>query len=303
VPDSRTGSSLPARPQVRVLTFNLLGNGPDWADRSRVIEAGIRALPPDLVAFNECVVRGRPGEGIDQAREVLGDGFEIVHARSREPNDQSACIASRWPIRQVHELDQHVSDRVGTFPAVTMAAEVDAPAPFGRLTFANHMPSWQVDFERERELQAIGAARLLDGLAPDRADHVILAGDLNVDPDAASVRFLCGRQSLDGMGVCYRDAWASARPGEAGDTFTSDNPTLYDWDFPSRRIDYVLVRCGVHGGPTLEILGCRRIFDEPVDGIWASDHFGVFAELGIPRRLEAKGREAPPIASITSGAG
>ena len=48
-----------------------------------------------------------------------------------------------------------------------------------------------------------------------------------------------------------------------------------------RRIDYVFVRCGDHG-PTLDVSACARIFDEPVDGVWASDHFGVVADLTVP---------------------
>jgi hypothetical protein len=39
-----------------------------------------------------------------------------------------------------------------------------------------------------------------------------------------------------------------------------DNPHAADWDWPYRRIDYVLVRCGEHGGPTLRIAGCERTF-------------------------------------------
>ncbi|HWJ52992.1 MAG TPA: hypothetical protein VNT24_06415, partial [Propionibacteriaceae bacterium] len=45
-----------------------------------------------------------------------------------------------------------------------------------------------------------------------------------------------------------------------------------------RRIDYILIRCGVRG-PTLQIASCRTIFDDAVRGVWASDHFGVLAEL------------------------
>jgi endonuclease/exonuclease/phosphatase family metal-dependent hydrolase len=42
-----------------------------------------------------------------------------------------------------------------------------------------------------------------------------------------------------------------------------------DWALDlGRRIDYVFV----------------RIFDEPVDGVWASDHFGVVAGLTLPAR-------------------
>jgi endonuclease/exonuclease/phosphatase family metal-dependent hydrolase len=74
------------------------------------------------------------------------------------------------------------------------------------------------------------------------------------------------------------------KPDDRGETFTPRNPLVADWDWPFRRLDYILVRCGEHGGPTLEIASCDRIFDEPVDGVWASDHFGVVADLKLPTR-------------------
>jgi endonuclease/exonuclease/phosphatase family metal-dependent hydrolase len=157
-----------------------------------------------------------------------------------------------------------------------------ARGPYSPLLFANHVPNWQLQFEHERELQAVAAARVLEELAGGFDTHVVLAGDLTADPDAASVRFLTGRQSLEGISVCYRDAWESIHPGERGETYTSANALLPDWDWPSKRLDYVFVRCGLHGGPTLEITACERIFDNPVSGIWASDHFGVVADLELP---------------------
>ena len=91
------------------------------------------------------------------------------------------------------------------------------------------------------------------------------------------MRFWTGRQSLDGTSVCHRDAWARIHPGEPAPTFTPDeNPLVADPDWPFRAIDHILVRCGEHGGPTLPIHACRRIFDDPP----ASDHFGLLAELG-----------------------
>ncbi len=47
---------------------------------------------------------------------------------------------------------------------------------------------------------------------------------------------------------------------------------------PGRRIDYVMVRC-TDRGLTLDIRACQRIFDEPADGVWGSDRFGVVADL------------------------
>jgi endonuclease/exonuclease/phosphatase family metal-dependent hydrolase len=126
----------------------------------------------------------------------------------------------------------------------------------------------------------VAAARFLEGLVEDDRPHVVVAGDLDADADAASVRFWTGRQSLDGASVCYRDAWERGHPAEPGATFSpEENPLVADPDWPFRRIDHVLVRCGEHGGPTLGIERCERIFDAPVDGVWASDHFGVMADL------------------------
>jgi hypothetical protein len=110
-----------------------------------------------------------------------------------------------------------------------------------------------------------------------------LAGDLDATPEAASVRFWRGLQSLGGMSVCYRDAWGSTHPGEPGHTFTAENPPVtaenWDWELElGRRIDHILVRCSAHG-PTLDVRACERIFDEPVGGVWGSDHFGFYSDL------------------------
>ncbi|MDP9418086.1 MAG: hypothetical protein M3P48_09725, partial [Actinomycetota bacterium] len=48
----------------------------------------------------------------------------------------------------------------------------------------------------------------------------------------------------------------------------------------ARRIDYLLVRCGGHG-PTLRIARCQVALDSPVDGVIASDHYAVVADLTV----------------------
>jgi endonuclease/exonuclease/phosphatase family metal-dependent hydrolase len=263
---------------ARVLTLNLWGIRGDWPARRRVIAEGLRKLQPDLVAFVEAIVT----DEYDQVVDLLGTDFHLAHQEAREPDGQGASIASRWPISTVHEVDLHVTPRTHDFACTTLVAEIAAPEPYGPLVFIDHVPSWQLQFEHERERQALAAARFVEELAGDR--HVIFAGDFTADPGSSGVRFLTGRQSLDGTSVCYRDAWESVHPAEPGETFTPRNPLVYDWDWPFRRLDYVLVRCGEHGGPTLAVSRCERIFDEPVDGVWASDHFGVVADLEPPER-------------------
>jgi endonuclease/exonuclease/phosphatase family metal-dependent hydrolase len=110
----------------------------------------------------------------------------------------------------------------------------------------------------------------------------VLGGDLDATPDAASIRFLRGRQSLEGTSVHYIDAWAHAHPDDRGLTFTPRNPLVMQESSVTieepRRIDYIFIRGG-ESGPALRVDACERIFDEPVDGVWASDHFGLVADL------------------------
>jgi endonuclease/exonuclease/phosphatase family metal-dependent hydrolase len=262
---------------VRVATMNLWGRRGAWAERRLVLIDGLRKVRPDIISLQEAIKTVE----YDQAADLLGPDFDIVYQRSPEPDGQSAAIATRFPVKNIRELDQRVTARVDS-AATTLVAEILAPDPIGPLLFVNHLPSWQLDFALERELQASAAARFVEECLGQRDMHVILAGDLTDPPESASVRLWSGRQSLHGTSVCFRDAWESAHRDDPGDTYTPRNPILADWDWPFQRLDYVFVRCGAHGGPTLAISSCIRIFDEPLDGVWASDHFGVVADLEIP---------------------
>jgi hypothetical protein len=52
---------------------------------------------------------------------------------------------------------------------------------------------------------------------------------------------------------------------------------------PGRRIDYIMMRCGLHR-PVLRASDCFLAFTEPADGVWATDHFGLVADLEPPAR-------------------
>ena len=89
---------------------------------------------------------------------------------------------------------------------------------------------------------------------------------------------------MDGISACYQDAWETVHPHDPGFTFSAENPLVRSGEVAtavSRRIDYILVRSGLHG-PTLRIDACARLLNTEVDGVWGSDHFGVTAELSRP---------------------
>jgi endonuclease/exonuclease/phosphatase family metal-dependent hydrolase len=182
--------------------------------------------------------------------------------------------------------------RTDGFPCTALIAEIITPEAIGSLLFVNHFPNWQLNFEHERELQAVKVLRLVEEQVGKSTIQVVLVGDFDADHDAASIRFWTGRQSLDNMSVCYRDAWESIHPDDSGHTFTPINPLVMNGevksmrpfrDWPFRRIDYIFVRFGAHGGNALDIVTCDRIFNKSIKGVWASDHFGLIADLAKPK--------------------
>ena len=213
-----------------------------------------------------------------------GGGYHLAHQTLGLVGDgrhHGASVASRWPILAVHEVDLHLTPRTGDYSCGTVIAELAAPAPLGRLLAVSHGPSWAWWAEAERELQALAVVRRIEELVAGDPAHVIVGGDFNATPDTSSMWFWTGRRSLDGTSTAYRDCWESVHGTDQGWTIDPGNPLTHyeERDFNrGRRIDYLLVRCGDHG-PTLGIDDCRRVFDEPVGGVWASDHYGVVADL------------------------
>jgi endonuclease/exonuclease/phosphatase family metal-dependent hydrolase len=267
------------RPSIRVITMNVLGRRADWPARRAVLADGLHRLRPDLLALQETVFT----DAYDQVLDLLGEGFHVVHQRRREPDGVGMSLAARWPLEDVVELDLLETGRTRPeeFLAAMLAATVHVPGPVGPVVLAAPVPSFRLGLELERERQGVLAARRLEEVAASTGAHVVVASDFSAGPDTAAMRFWAGLQSLGGTSVAYRDAWATIHPGEDGHTFSPDNPLVTGGNWPlelGRRMDYVLVRCDEHG-PTLRIASCRRIFDQPVDGVWASDHFGVLAEL------------------------
>jgi endonuclease/exonuclease/phosphatase family metal-dependent hydrolase len=265
---------------LRALSLNLFAQHGDWPARRQALRAGLARLRPDVLALQEAVV----DETYDQALDLLGGDYQVAHQRVGLVGDgrhHGASVASRWPIRQVHEVDLHLTARTGDYSCGTVIAEVLAPQPLGRLLVVSHGSSWAWWAEHERELQALAVVHRIEALLSDQPAHVVVGGDFNATPDSSSMWFWTGRRSLDGTSTAYRDCWESVHGNDPGLTFDPRNPLTHH-DEPDRnrgrRIDYLLVRCHDHG-PTLRIADCRLAFDEPVDGVMASDHYGVVADL------------------------
>lgn len=256
---------------MRVLTLNLWGRQGEWSARREVVRDGLRELRPDILAFQESIVTPH----YDQVKDLLSREYEVIHQNGRSPDGTGNSIATRFPLGEVRERFLHVTPRVDSghsWIGSVAAIDVTAPKPIGKVLLVHVKPSWQPGYERERELQSAAAAAFIHEVLGDEGLPVVLMGDFDAAPDTSSVK---SWKSRSGPNLHYVDAWEAAHPGEEGHTFTPRNPLVPagGWtEEEGRRIDYVLVK-------GLDVVNCSLVFDKPERGVWASDHFGVVADL------------------------
>jgi endonuclease/exonuclease/phosphatase family metal-dependent hydrolase len=273
--------------RVRVVTLNVWNEEGDQR-RFAFINRELRRLSPDLLALQEVADRGSPRR-LEQLLE--GTGLAGTHQsdvlRVRPPGSErygGNAIATRWPHRVVEGLDQRLAD-ASDVPWATLAAVVSIPDK-GDLLFICTTTSWRLDAEtaRERQVQALTD---LDSRHRQALPSVI-AGDFNAAPEASSIRYLTGLQSICGRSACYHDAWAIAGQG-SGHTWTDENPNaaavmeqIIRQPRHRRRMDYVFVGSWhAHPQARAQVIGAELCFTTPEGGIWASDHFGVVVDLDI----------------------
>lgn len=272
---------------LRVVTLNVWNDEGD-PRRTKVINAELRRLDPDLVALQEVL---RTPDFDQLAALVDGTGLHTTHEAQVLPPPEPKferyggnAIASRWPHRVVETLDLPGTVAVDA-PWRTLAALVPLP-DLGELLVITPTISYQLEGEAVRERQAMAIADL--DARHRTALPTIIAGDFNATPDSASIRYLTGRQSLDGHSVHYHDAWAVAGSGD-GYTWSADNPNatqdieaLVRQPDHRRRIDYVFVGSPyAHRKAYARIRAAALAFDKPTGDVWPSDHFGLAVDLDV----------------------
>lgn len=272
---------------MRILTMNVQNLEGD-PRRQQLLNAEMRRLSPDLVALQE-VVQGEDRRQLDEL--LTGTGLEATHqvqTLAYQPpwadRYGGTAIATRWTHEVVETLDLRLHD-APDMPWCTLAAVVDIPGE-GEMLFISTTASWRLDAESARERQALALTDL--DMRHRRALPTVIAGDFNAEPDAASIRFLTGRQSLAGHSVYYQDAWTAAGNGP-GFTWTDANPAaravidqIVRQPNHARRIDYVLIGSAhAHSKAHCRVASAKVVFDHSSDGIWASDHFAVLVEADV----------------------
>lgn len=260
---------------LKIMTLNLWNESGPYLLRCDRIRAWIDALQPDVIGFQEAL----RGPNTDQVAELLAETeYEITFARAvtfwEDPTlDFGNAIASRWPISEQETLvlpDAGDDDR-------RVALGVTIQAPFGALAFTSTHLNWKLHQSETRERQVVALCDFVRKRQPRGGFPTVLVGDFNTTPDSAAVRYITGLQSLAGRSVYFLDAWQIAGAGSDGVTWANRNRFNRTEGLPDRRIDYIFAAPPRSGLGAVE--HCRVVCDDEQDGVWPSDHFGVYAEL------------------------
>jgi endonuclease/exonuclease/phosphatase family metal-dependent hydrolase len=264
---------------VRVLTANIWARSGPYPVREQLLRQQVGLLAPDLIALQE--VDSGPGGG-NQAAELFEPlGYEVAYERREGENraDPGIAVASRHPIRDRRLLEL-------PHGGAGVAARIAAAGEEFWFCSAVPMPGWpHQEGGREDEVVVLDAA--LAELAAGDTIPPILAGDFDATPEAASIRFLTGLQSLQGRSTAWYDAWTTAGDGSPGHTWSSANPyvapfaaAVFAQPVHHRRIDYVFVGSPFVWSPRVVVRSCEVVLTGTPDAA-PSDHYGVLADLEI----------------------
>jgi endonuclease/exonuclease/phosphatase family metal-dependent hydrolase len=268
--------------RVRVLSWNLWWRFGPWERRAPAIAATLDRLRPDVACLQEVWHDGT----ISFAEDLAGRlGYHHVYASRLEIDGVGFgnAVLSRWPVTSHEALPLPAPEELEEL-RTCLRADIDGPR--GPLqVFCTHL-NWRFDQSHVRQAQVRAICSFVASSRPEtgRSFPPVLCGDLNAAPESDEVRMLTGLGSVPEPGLVFHDAWEAAGEragidgGDDGSTWSNRNPhAALDLE-PDRRIDYVLAGWPKSGGVG-HVTRCEVHGIDPLDGVVASDHLAVLAEL------------------------
>jgi len=257
---------------LTIMTLNLANydDHPDWSQRLQIIVDTITTAQPDVIAVQE--VRFDPSQPTTQAsyqsmseqlvalldRSASYAGLSIVtqplmfypdsseHYPAPPPSTQKwegLSILSRLPIVETGAIFLTKTGSDGNLRGTQYAGVTSASQTV--YVFNTHFALDATDQLSNAQETVAYMARF--------SGPQILVGDLNAVPSSPAVAVL----TASGL----TDVWASLEPDSNGYTWASNDP--------SKRIDY----CFASAAASPQSIAL--VATAPVDGIYASDHFGL----------------------------
>lgn len=259
-------SPAPTEKTLKVVTLNLYHDKDDWPKRRVQIVEELKRLRPDAIALQEVLQDQGLTNQAEWLAAQLGYQWHFVSTDpAGQPRRYGNALLTRHPIlKRGQKLLQPLDDnRTAAF----LRIELD-----GRLLnlYATHL-HWT---DQGGAIRAQQIADLMQYIAATSENiPSLVAGDFNSTADSPELAAL--REG-------FVDIYGNRHP-QADATSSSTLNLKY---FAPKRIDHVFFQ-----RDAFTPVGATILFNQPdAQGIWASDHFGMLAEL----RLAAFGTRAKP---------
>jgi endonuclease/exonuclease/phosphatase family metal-dependent hydrolase len=277
---------------LRVVTLNFWGKEPPLERRFALAIRQLKELTPDVVCMQEVkphgtattahVIAGALGMQAQYARASVWQAGERGMA---EAGEEGLAMITRRPLLEHHVLALPTHNLLDDQRILLSGRVETAGGPIWIHT--THL-NYRLDdgLSREAQVEAIDASIRARGRDNTDAPQ-ILCGDFNATPDSDEIRFLRGLTTLAKRRTHFQDAWLRLhREPERGDgagiTWSSENELtrpLRSLDI-DRRIDYVFVTSRKKDGRGT-VQRCDVALVEREDGVCASDHFAVVADIQV----------------------
>lgn len=248
----------PQAAAVSVLTLNIWHDQQDWPARLEAIVEGVQAADPDIICLQEVL---QNAELPNQAR-TLADrlGYRAYFASwdtAGSAKRYGNAILTRDPVM---DSGLRLLDPPDDYRVVAHVRVDPGTGPVDVYCTHLHHTRERPDTRRAQIEDALAFVEETRGAGP-----VVLTGDFNArvgDPELRSLR----ARFTDAYGATHEDA----------EEITTLNTAK---GHAARRIDHIFVAPGESTALVPE--AGRLVLDEPVDGVWGSDHFGVLVRFEV----------------------
>jgi len=281
-------------PEFRVATYNaynLFGDKPDVHssrpnpptsdEQLAALGEMLREIDADVIAFAEVqnerilarLFRKHVNPALRRRREDTFDAFVCVPAR--DPRGINVALATRLAVRGTvtfHDYEFGSGEKAVRFSRDLLGVEVFVTPTYSFLCFAAHLKS-KIGGARSAEKREIEATEIRElfeqpvfGGSPYITHDLILAGDMNTEPDTRVVSILRGDQAPD---TALVDLLEDLEPNYTYPTHTR---------YPKARLDYLFASPSISARVRPDE---RRIHRDDV-AVVASDHYPASITIGVP---------------------
>lgn len=250
---------IPDKITLRILSLNVWGEGQDASVRWPLLAKAVSQLKPDFAGFQEVFQK----DHLERVRSAgsFSNAFITPHKTGLGLLTQGIIEEKNFfllPFSPLEDYRRHIIFARVRFKSITV-------------NFFNTHLSWKPEDEKTREVQADAALGFIR--SQKSADLEILTGDLNAVESAPSVQRLLTH---------FKDTFRAFKPVERGLTWSHKNTyTLREPNLSERRLDYVLIAGKMAN--KAKIVNAAVVFDERIENVWITDHFGMCTDLELDR--------------------